>query len=155
MHLFDFSLGAAIALAVAAPIAFLWLRRARRAEEEARRSQRLAELGSMTSGLAHEIKNPLSTVGLNAQLLIEDLRGADLEPAEADRMVRPTGDVIVVFDFSQSQAMQQMAQAGLDSVNQIRVTIYELPGSHLVWAGWSLMLLGSCMLITHSGRTSE
>ena len=86
--MYDLSLGAAIALAIAAPVAFLWLRRARRAEEEARRSQRLAELGSMTSGLAHEIKNPLSTVGLNAQLLIEDLRGADLDAAEADRMVQ-------------------------------------------------------------------
>ncbi|MCH2134994.1 MAG: HAMP domain-containing histidine kinase [Phycisphaerales bacterium] len=81
-------IGAAIALAIAAPIAFVWLRRARRAEEEARRSQRLAELGSMTSGLAHEIKNPLSTVGLNAQLLIEDLRSAQLDTDEADRMIR-------------------------------------------------------------------
>lgn len=88
MNWFDFSIGAAVALAIAAPIAFLWLGRARRAEEEARRSQRLAELGSMTSGLAHEIKNPLSTVGLNAQLLIEDLRGAELDEAEAERMVR-------------------------------------------------------------------
>ena len=42
----------------------------------------------MTSGLAHEIKNPLSTVGLNAQLLIEDLRAAALDEDEADRMVR-------------------------------------------------------------------
>ena len=88
MHFIDLSIGAAVALAIAAPIAFLWLRRARRAEEEARRSQRLAELGSMTSGLAHEIKNPLSTVGLNAQLLIEDLRSADLEQNEAQRMVQ-------------------------------------------------------------------
>jgi signal transduction histidine kinase len=84
---FDFSFGAAIALVIAAPIAFVWLRRARRAEEEARRSQRLAELGSMTGGLAHEIKNPLSTVGLNAQLLIEDLRSASLDAHEADRMI--------------------------------------------------------------------
>jgi signal transduction histidine kinase len=86
--MYDLSLGAAIALAIAAPIAFVWLRRARRAEAEARRSQRLAELGSMTSGLAHEIKNPLSTVGLNAQLLIEDLRAAKLDADESDRMIR-------------------------------------------------------------------
>ncbi|HEX7009598.1 MAG TPA: ATP-binding protein, partial [Phycisphaeraceae bacterium] len=35
--------------------------------------QRLAELGTLTGGLAHEIKNPLSTIGLNMQLLQEDL----------------------------------------------------------------------------------
>jgi len=40
--------------------------RAREAERRARQSERLAELGSMTGGLAHEIKNPLSTVSLNA-----------------------------------------------------------------------------------------
>jgi signal transduction histidine kinase len=42
----------------------------------------------MTGGLAHEIKNPLSTVGLNAQLLIEDLQQAPLAQDERDRLVR-------------------------------------------------------------------
>ena len=41
------------------------------AERRAAASERLAELGAMTGGLAHEIKNPLSTVVLNAQLLRE------------------------------------------------------------------------------------
>lgn len=36
-------------------------------------SERLAELGTLTGGLAHEIKNPLSTVQLNLQLLGEDI----------------------------------------------------------------------------------
>jgi len=42
-------------------------------ERRARRAERLAELGTLTGGLAHEIKNPLSTVQLNLQLLQEDL----------------------------------------------------------------------------------
>jgi signal transduction histidine kinase len=41
------------------------------ADQRARQAQHLAELGSMTGGLAHEIKNPLSTLGLNAQLIAE------------------------------------------------------------------------------------
>lgn len=48
----------------------------RRTDRMARRVQqaeRLAELGTLTGGLAHEIKNPLSTVQLNLQLLREDL----------------------------------------------------------------------------------
>ncbi len=49
------------------------IRRARRLERRARATDRLAELGMLTGGLAHEIKNPLSTVGLNIQLLQEDL----------------------------------------------------------------------------------
>ena len=56
------------------------LRRVRAAERRARSAERLAELGATTSGLAHEIKNPLSTIGLNAQLLGEAI--ADLAVPE-------------------------------------------------------------------------
>ncbi|MCH2140257.1 MAG: ATP-binding protein [Phycisphaerales bacterium] len=84
-------IGAGAMTLALAPIVFLLLRsadrRARAAEGEARHSQRLAELGAMTGGLAHEIKNPLSTVGLNAQLLIEDLRQAPLKDGEKDRLI--------------------------------------------------------------------
>jgi signal transduction histidine kinase len=63
-------------------------KRARDAERRARAAERLAELGSMTGGLAHEIKNPLSTVGLNAQLLAEGLRESDLPAEQRDRLLR-------------------------------------------------------------------
>lgn len=62
--------------------------RARDAERRARDAERLAELGSMTGGLAHEIKNPLSTIGLNAQLLAESLADADLPAEDRDRLLR-------------------------------------------------------------------
>ncbi len=68
------------------------LARALEAERRAQAGERLAELGAMTSGLAHEIKNPLSTIGLNAQLLgegIEDLPEDRALPAdERQRLVR-------------------------------------------------------------------
>ena len=51
-------------------------KRYERLQKHARESERLAELGTLTGGLAHEIKNPLSTVQLNLQLL-----GEDLDPA--------------------------------------------------------------------------
>jgi len=63
-------------------------RRARAAERRARASERLAEIGGMTGGLAHEIKNPLSTIGLNAQLLGESISELDLPPPEKNRLVR-------------------------------------------------------------------
>ncbi len=46
-------------------------------QRRARHAERLAELGTLTGGLAHEIKNPLSTVQLNLQLLREDLSPDD------------------------------------------------------------------------------
>ena len=37
------------------------------------RTQRLAELGALLAGFAHEVRNPLSTIGLNLQLVQEEL----------------------------------------------------------------------------------
>ncbi|MEM1208095.1 MAG: ATP-binding protein [Planctomycetota bacterium] len=72
-----FWMGLSAGVIAAIPAAWLWGRRIERrvrdAELRARSAERLAEIGTMTSGLAHEIKNPLSTLGLNAQLLEEDL----------------------------------------------------------------------------------
>jgi signal transduction histidine kinase len=64
--------------AIAAVVAY---RRIERLQRRARQAERLAELGTLTGGLAHEIKNPLSTVQLNLQLLREDLDPDD--PAHA------------------------------------------------------------------------
>ena len=58
--------------------------RFREAERRAADAERLAELGSLTSGLAHEIKNPLSSVVLNAQLVEEAMR--DLEAPEDEKL---------------------------------------------------------------------
>lgn len=47
------------------------------------RLEHLAKLGELASGLAHELKNPLSTIKLNLQLLQEDL--SSLPGAETSR----------------------------------------------------------------------
>lgn len=64
------------------------LQRVRAAEQRARSAERLAELGSMTGGLAHEIKNPLSTIGLNAQLLAEGINDLSIPSEEKERLNR-------------------------------------------------------------------
>jgi signal transduction histidine kinase len=66
-------LGIAIAAILAAVAAVYSYRRFILLERRTREAERLAEIGTLTGGLAHEIKNPLSTVGLNLQLLQEDL----------------------------------------------------------------------------------
>ncbi len=64
------------------------LAREQHAQRRAQAAAHLAEIGSMTGGLAHEIKNPLSTIGLNAQLLKEAIEDSAIEPAEKQRLVR-------------------------------------------------------------------
>lgn len=52
------------------------LRLARRLSTRARGQEQWAELGHLGAGLAHEIKNPLSTINLNLKLMSEDLQGS-------------------------------------------------------------------------------
>jgi signal transduction histidine kinase len=66
-------IGFAAAALLAAVVGSVASRRIILLERRALQAERLAEIGSLTGGLAHEIKNPLSTVQLNLQLLREDL----------------------------------------------------------------------------------
>jgi len=81
--------GAGVIAAAAASWAILrrQFRRIRAAERRARQAERMAEIGAMTGGLAHEIKNPLSTIGLNAQLLVEGLQDLDIPADERSRLL--------------------------------------------------------------------
>ncbi len=74
-----------------------------------------AEIAELAGGLAHEIKNPLSTIRLNMDLLAEDLDGAEL-PAQR-RALRKVETVKqecsrleellnAFLDFSRSHALQ-------------------------------------------------
>jgi two-component system, NtrC family, sensor histidine kinase HydH len=46
--------------------------------ERQRLLEQYAEIATLAGGLAHEIKNPLSTIGMNLELLSEDLAGSDV-----------------------------------------------------------------------------
>ncbi len=66
-------LGLLLALLPAILLAKKWAHRARFSERKSVARERVTEMGTLSSGLAHEIKNPLSTVNLNVQLLREDV----------------------------------------------------------------------------------
>lgn len=68
--------------------------------------------------------------------------------SEVDRLPQWSGDLIVIFDGTQARGLMQTMSAGtLDDVDRIRVTIYDLPASHAVWLGWSIMLIGMGTLL--------
>ena len=83
---------AAGAAGVLLAFAVAWSRSARRLaalEERAAREQRLVALGSMSSVMAHELRNPLASLKGHAQLLAEDLEdaGDTKRQAKAERVV--------------------------------------------------------------------
>ena len=68
-------IGVATMLLLLSAYAVVWtvLRRSQRLEVQAAEAKRLAYLGTLASGLAHEIRNPLNSLNLNMQMLEEEI----------------------------------------------------------------------------------
>jgi signal transduction histidine kinase len=56
------------------------------ANEQVERSKRLAALGEMAAGIAHEVRNPLGSIRLYATMLEEDLAGVPKQAATAAKI---------------------------------------------------------------------
>jgi hypothetical protein len=56
--------------------------------------------------------------------------------SEVDRVSMWHGDVVLIMDGTQARSL-------MEGSDLVRVMVYDLPGIHLVWAGWTFMLLAS------------
>ena len=72
--------------------------------------------------------------------------GNGVRRSEVDRLTDVTGDIIVILDLLQSnELLSSMILSQTDDVSEVRVTVHHLQGSHLVWAGWVMVVIGSAM----------
>lgn len=82
----------------------------RRKNEELRRSERLAALGEMAAGLAHEIRNPLGGIALYASMLERELAGQEKAAGAASRIssgVRSLERLVSeILDFAQEYRLE-------------------------------------------------
>jgi cytochrome c biogenesis factor len=56
--------------------------------------------------------------------------------SEVDRVTMAHGDLVIIMDGTQARSL-------MEGSDLVRVMVYDLPGIHLVWAGWALILIGS------------
>jgi signal transduction histidine kinase len=82
----------------------------KRANEQLERSRRLAALGEMAAGIAHEIRNPLGSIRLNARILEQDLGDRPEERSMAGKIIAAVRglDAVVtdVLAFSKEMRVQ-------------------------------------------------
>jgi signal transduction histidine kinase len=121
-----FGIGVIITALLAAVILRSRLAQLHAAERRARAAERMAEVGAMTGGLAHEIKNPLSTISLNAQLLAEGIDELAVDEEARGRLSRRVGSLRreverlrgILTDFLQFAGQLRLETAPTD-LNQI------------------------------------
>ena len=80
---------------------WLLLRRARRLEATAAEAERMAYIGTLASGLAHEIRNPLNSLNLNMQMLEEEL--------DENGGTAPTGKRLLGITRSEISRLERLA----------------------------------------------
>lgn len=122
-----FALGIGLSVVAARIVVKRSLSRALVAERRARTAERLAEIGGMTGGLAHEIKNPLSTIGLNAQLLKEELEEIEGDEERRGRMTRRLDSL-----KREVERLRGILQDFLEYAGELRLDLKQLNVSGLV-----------------------
>ncbi len=100
-------------------------RRLAQAQEEARRSERLAALGQMSAGLAHEIRNPLGVIRGSAEMLNQKLRQAN-----------PLASELAGYILSETNRLSALVARFLDFARPMSLEL--VPGNLIEVAGRAL-----------------
>ena len=87
------------------------------------RSERLATLGQVAAGIAHEIRNPLVGIGSNAFLLLDEFDKSDPRHADLDMILKETKrlDRIVnqIIDYARPREVAPVLCPLSDLVNEV------------------------------------
>jgi signal transduction histidine kinase len=99
------------------------LKRAQILEAQAAEAERLAYIGTLASGLAHEIRNPLNSLNLNMQMLEEEI---------ADGGSAPTGKRLLSITRSELSRLERLVTDFLAYAKPRPLELEELPAVRLL-----------------------
>ena len=127
----------------------------KRLEREMQSADRMALVGQLASGLAHEIGTPLNIIAGNAELLGMDLRERDLGTAEVDAIIqhadRITGLIQQLLTFARAKE-QSMATLAVQDPLANALSLLEARFKH---QGIAVMLEVSSELPRICGRAEQ
>jgi len=105
----------------------------RRSEQLVQR-EKMASLGILTSGVAHELNNPLNNISTSVQILLEELEDADLEYkkellTETEGQIQRARDIVrALLEFSRERSFKRKKVKLADLVeNTLRLIKGEIP----------------------------
>ncbi len=102
------------------------LARIRDLEDRLRRSDRLAALGTMAAGIAHDIRNPLTSISIFTQLMSQNFQDAEVR-AKFDRVVpRELDRVQQVLEDMLELARPSTLAAEPTEVNEVLLQVMEM-----------------------------
>jgi two-component system, NtrC family, sensor kinase len=103
-----------------------------RQQRELRSAERLAAVGRISAQITHEIRNPLNAIGLNAELLAEELARLSPVPREASALVAA---ISRETDRLEGVAEEYLKFARLPRGTPVPLDLDELVGSLLDFVG--------------------
>lgn len=142
------------------------------ANEQLGRSKRLAALGEMAAGIAHEVRNPLGSISLFARMLKDDLAENPAQQKLAEKIITATkglnavvGDVLTFsrefrVSHEETDVAELVARAidacrhdgmpGWETVQFVQRSVKDAPGA--MWIDPALTLQGLTNIIRNAAE---